>query len=174
MASLLIGKKIHHHFLSEGSKISVRAKRRAATVSEMVDQASRLNVITTTGIVDIDTVSKEVEKDELQQIIEKLKKEPEEGGKFERKNGRVLYKGRLVLPQTSSLIPQLLHTFHDSVLVEQCEICQRNKYEATKPAGVLQPLPVPDKILEDWTMDFIEGLPEEGGVNVTMVVVDRV
>ncbi|KAA0065996.1 Transposon Ty3-G Gag-Pol polyprotein [Cucumis melo var. makuwa] len=57
--------------------------------------------------------------------------------------------------------------------VEQCEICQRNKNEATKPAGVLQPLPIPDRILEDWTMDFIEGLPKAGGMNVIMVVVDR-
>ncbi|KAA0057186.1 Transposon Ty3-G Gag-Pol polyprotein [Cucumis melo var. makuwa] len=57
--------------------------------------------------------------------------------------------------------------------VEQCEICQRNKSEATKPAGVLQPLPIPDRILEDWTLDFIEGLPKAGGMNVIMVVVDR-
>lgn len=33
--------------------------------------------------------------------------------------------------------------------VEQCEICQRNKYKATKPAGVLQPIPIPKKILEE-------------------------
>ncbi|KAA0041917.1 Transposon Tf2-9 polyprotein [Cucumis melo var. makuwa] len=57
--------------------------------------------------------------------------------------------------------------------VEQCEICQRNKYEATKPARVLQPLPILERILEDWTMDFIGGLPKAGGMNVIMVVVDR-
>ena len=56
--------------------------------------------------------------------------------------------------------------------VEQCEICQWNKYEATKPAGVLQPIPIPEKILEEWFMDFI-GLPKFGGMNVIMVVVDR-
>ena len=57
--------------------------------------------------------------------------------------------------------------------VEQCEICQRNKYEATKPAWVLQPIPTPDAILEEWSMDFIEGLPKAGGMNVIMVAVDR-
>ncbi|KAL4018588.1 hypothetical protein IC575_022188 [Cucumis melo] len=57
--------------------------------------------------------------------------------------------------------------------VEQCDICQRNKFEATKHAGVLQLLPILKKILEDWTMDFIEGLPLAGGLNVIMVVVDR-
>ncbi|KAL4019190.1 hypothetical protein IC575_022834 [Cucumis melo] len=168
-----------------------------------VEPRIELHEMTTSGIVDISVVCEEVDKDEgLQKIVAKLKKEQEVDGKFEWKNGRLLYKGRLVLPQTSSLIPRLLHTFHDSVLgghsgflrtykrmsgelywqgmkndiknyVEQCEVCQRNKYEATKPAGVLQPLPIPDKILEDWTMDFIEGLPRAGGMNVIMVVVDR-
>ena len=57
--------------------------------------------------------------------------------------------------------------------VEQCEICQRNKYEATKPAGVLQPIPIAEKILEEWSMNFIEGLSKAGGMNVIMVVVDR-
>ncbi|KAA0033100.1 Retrovirus-related Pol polyprotein from transposon 297 family [Cucumis melo var. makuwa] len=57
--------------------------------------------------------------------------------------------------------------------MEQCDTCQRNKFEATKPAGVLQPLPILDKILEEWTMDFIEGLPLAGGVNVITIVVDR-
>ncbi|TYK14722.1 Transposon Ty3-G Gag-Pol polyprotein [Cucumis melo var. makuwa] len=180
-----------------------RLLNKAADALSRVDTRVELNEMTTSEIVDMNTMSEEVENDEeLQQIVEKLKKEQEVGGKFEWKNGRLLYKGRLVLSQTSSLIPRLLHTFHDSVLgghsgflrtykrmsgelhwqgmkndvkkyVEQCEICQRNKYEATKPAGVLQPLPIPDKILEDWTMDFIEGLPKAGGVNVIMVVVDR-
>ncbi|KAL0546148.1 hypothetical protein IC582_016054 [Cucumis melo] len=57
--------------------------------------------------------------------------------------------------------------------VEQCEVCQRNKYKATKPARVLQPLPIPERNLEDWTMDFIEGLSKAGGMNVIIVVVDR-
>ncbi|KAL4018114.1 hypothetical protein IC575_021704 [Cucumis melo] len=176
---------------------------KAADALSRVEPRIELHEMTTSGIVDISVVCEEVDKDEgLQKIVAKLKKEQEVDGKFEWKNGRLLYKGRLVLPQTSSLIPRLLHTFHDSVLgghsgflrtykrmsgelywqgmkndikkyVEQCEVCQRNKYEATKPAGVLQPLPIPDKILEDWTMDFIEGLPRAGGMNVIMVVVDR-
>ena len=167
------------------------------------DHSVELNTMTTTGIVDIEIIAKEVEMDqELQKIIAELKGEVDQGGKYQWNNGRLLYKGRMVLPRNSSLIPSLLHTFHDSILgghsgflrtykrmsgelfwkgmkadikryVEECDTCQRNKFEATKPAGVLQPIPIPDKILEDWTMDFIEGLPIAGGYNVIMVVVDR-
>lgn len=57
--------------------------------------------------------------------------------------------------------------------VEQCNICQRNKTESTLPAGLLQPIPIPELMLEDWSMDFVEGLPTAGNVNAIMVVMDR-
>lgn len=39
---------------------------------------------------------------------------------------------------------------------------------------MLQPIPILDRILEDWSMDFMEGLPMAIGVNViVVVVVDR-
>ncbi|TYK02417.1 putative mitochondrial protein [Cucumis melo var. makuwa] len=52
--------------------------------------------------------------------------------------------------------------------VEQCEICQRNKSESLSPAELLQPLPLPELILEDWTMDFI-GQPKSGGYDAIML-----
>ncbi|KAL0546589.1 hypothetical protein IC582_016500 [Cucumis melo] len=83
-----------------------RLLNKAADALSRVDTRVELNEMTTSEIVDMNTVSEEVENDEeLQQIVEKLKKEQEVGGKFEWKNGRLLYKGRLVLSQTSSLIP---------------------------------------------------------------------
>ncbi|KAL0560863.1 hypothetical protein IC582_001277 [Cucumis melo] len=168
-----------------------------------MDHSLELKAMSTAGIVDMEIVTKEVEKDEeLQLITQQLQTDPALEGKYSLLNGKLMYKGRVVLSKSSSLIPSLLHTFHDSIFgghsgflrtyermsgelfwkgmkadikkyVEQCGICQRNKSEATKPAGVLQPLPIPDRILEDWTMDFIEGLPKAGSMNVIMVVVDR-
>ncbi|GJX16126.1 transposon ty3-G gag-pol polyprotein [Tanacetum coccineum] len=57
--------------------------------------------------------------------------------------------------------------------IQGCHICQRFKTESCRPAGLLQPLPIPSRIWEDISMDFIEGLPPSNGFTTIMVVVDR-
>lgn len=57
--------------------------------------------------------------------------------------------------------------------VKECDVRRRNKHENVSPLGLLQPLPVPDNIWEDITMDFVEGLPLAFGKNSILVVVDR-
>jgi len=42
--------------------------------------------------------------------------------------------------------------------VAACTICQQNKYQASSPQGLLQPLPSPNAIWEETVMDFIIGL----------------
>lgn len=57
--------------------------------------------------------------------------------------------------------------------IQQCQICQQAKAERLHPAGLLQPLPVPQGMWQDITMDFIEKLPKSGGHDTILVVVDR-
>jgi hypothetical protein len=54
------------------------------------------------------------------------------------------------------------------------DTCQRVKAEHQRPAGLLQPLKIPEWKWEEITMDFIVGLPRtQKGYNSIWVVVDR-
>ena len=54
-----------------------------------------------------------------------------------------------------------------------CDTCQRVKEEHQRPAGLLQPLKIPEWKWEKITMDFIVGLPRtQQGYNSIWVVVD--
>lgn len=57
--------------------------------------------------------------------------------------------------------------------IRLCPICQVTKSSTTKPAGLLQTLPVPNRIWEDLKMDFIVWLPLSSGYTNILVVVDR-
>ena len=54
-----------------------------------------------------------------------------------------------------------------------CDTYQRVKAEHQRPAGLLQPLKIPEWKWEEITMDFIVGLPRtQKGYNSIWVVVD--
>jgi deoxyuridine 5'-triphosphate nucleotidohydrolase len=58
--------------------------------------------------------------------------------------------------------------------VRTCAACQRNKPSQQAPAGLLQPLPIPDGRWSDIGMDFVGPLPEtRSGHNAILVIVDR-
>jgi hypothetical protein len=55
-----------------------------------------------------------------------------------------------------------------------CDVCNRVKAEHQKPAGLLQPLPIPEWKWDNVDIDFITGLPRtKSGYDSIWVVVDR-
>jgi hypothetical protein len=114
-------------------------------------------------------------------------------------DGLLLFKGKIFVPNASSLWPLLLADAHDGAhegvektvrrwratfynahalqrvreYVKGCSLCQCNKSVHLHPAGLLQPLPVPAGIWSDISMDFVEGFPKVGGKLVILIMVDR-
>ena len=57
--------------------------------------------------------------------------------------------------------------------IAQCTICQQIISATTVPTGLLHPLPIPEAVWDDITMDFITALPVSRGMTTILVVVDR-
>lgn len=111
--------------------------------------------------------------------------------------------GKIVVPPCTELRTNILARFHDHITaghrgihrtveaitrtftwpgvaaetaqyVASCPSCQRNKASTSKPGGLLQPLPIPERPWGSVSMDFIGPLPETpNGHNAILVVVDR-
>lgn len=139
---------------------------------------------------------------ELQQIIQNLQQDPVSHPHFVWQHDMLYYKSRLVVGNNDQFRLKLLHEHHASptgghsggertyhrlkqafywrgmkqaVLkyVAECDTCQRNKSETVATPGLLQPLPIPNRLWSDISMDFIEGLPSSSQKSVIFVVVDR-
>lgn len=57
--------------------------------------------------------------------------------------------------------------------INSCFTCHYSKYNTQAPYGLLQPLPIPQKVWEDISMDFITNLPPSFNNTVIWVVVDH-
>ncbi|KAK4397971.1 RNA-directed DNA polymerase [Sesamum angolense] len=57
--------------------------------------------------------------------------------------------------------------------VRTCLVCQLDKVERKKEAGLLQPLPIPEVPRQSVPMDSISGFPMVNGMTSILVVVDR-
>ena len=57
--------------------------------------------------------------------------------------------------------------------VRSCDICQRTKKVTQQPAGLLQPIPPPNRPWEEVTMDFMSMSETSHGYDSIAVVIDR-
>ena len=62
---------------------------------------------------------------------------------------------------------------HVRQFIKKCTVCQSYKPDNVAYPGLLQPLPIPDQVWFDISMDFITGLPKSMEKDVIFVVVDR-
>ncbi|GKC71071.1 reverse transcriptase, partial [Tanacetum coccineum] len=58
-------------------------------------------------------------------------------------------------------------------MVRDCDVCQRQKPDLSAYPSFIQPLPIPERIWKEISVDFIEKLPISHGKSVILVVVDR-
>ena len=117
--------------------------------------------------------------------------------------GVLRYRGRRWVPESEPLRTKLMQSLHDSALtghpgkeglaailrreyhwpymtqdirtfVKNCHSCGRNKTWRNRTQGLLMPLPVPDRIWTEISMDYITEMPTTSkGKRHILVIVDR-
>jgi hypothetical protein len=122
---------------------------------------------------------------------------------FTENEGRLRWRDRLWVPDSEPLRTALMQEAHDSALaghpgsnqlkgmisrkyfwpgqskdiarfVQNCNSCGRNTVWRSRKQGLLRPLPIPDRIWSEISMDYITDLPEtKDGNKHVLVVVDR-
>src|SRR5208282_3656250 len=114
----------------------------------------------------------------------------------------LLFRDRKWVPSTGNLRTRIIQRTHDSVVgghpgreatyafvarqffwpgmskdirdfTDACDGCGRNKSWRSRRKGFLKPLPIPDRIWSEISMDFITDLPESEGCKNMIVITDR-
>lgn len=116
--------------------------------------------------------------------------------------GHLLFRSRRWVPSTANLRTRIIQTTHDSMVsghpgrevtyafvarqffwpgmsqdirdfTDACDGCGRNKSWRSRRQGFLKPLPIPDRIWSEISMDFITDLPESEACKNMIVITDR-
>lgn len=135
------------------------------------------------------------------QIMEKVTTTPSATSEFQVVDQHLFYKSRLVIPNLPLLKDNILNKAHITptvwhggclkmlkrvttsfywprmkhdikTFVQNCLTCQQIKYQTLAPGDLLQPLPLPKRVWENFSL-FIVWLPKSRGYATILVVVDR-
>ncbi|GJT42535.1 putative mitochondrial protein [Tanacetum coccineum] len=139
---------------------------------------------------------------DTQNLIKSLEHHSYKGNKYSWTGEILKRKGKVVVGNDPELRKELVQHFHDEAIgghsgahvtmkklgslfywkglkkmvkqmVRECDVCQRQKPDLSAYPGLIQPLPIPERIWKEISMDFIEKLPTSHGKSVILVVVDR-
>lgn len=143
-------------------------------------------------------IKEELETDNSLQESKAKIQQNEAVGPWKLVKGIILFKYQIYFLENSKLVHHIIQEFHGSThkgfaktcqqiranfywkgmrkkikeFIRNCDVCQQQKSQQTKLVGLLQPLPIPQQIWEDISVDFVEGLPTSSGKS-TIFVVDR-
>jgi hypothetical protein len=144
----------------------------------------------------------QLEDAKIQETKEQIKEDKAPGFSID-DQGMLLYKKCIYIPEIKEIRESILREAHDSAYsvhpgstkmyhdlksrywwygmkraiaeyVALCDNCQRVKVERQRPAGLLQPLKIPEWKWEEISMDFIVGLPKtQSGYDSIWVIVNH-
>lgn len=135
-------------------------------------------------------------------LLQNIKEHPARHEGFTVDRDLIFFHRKIWLPSDNPFITRLLKEFHTTPLgghmgfsktlhqlqaiffwanmrqdlrafIAKYTTCQQTKYETKNPAGLLQPLPIPNMPWEDLSLNFISDLPQSQGYYVILVIVDR-
>ncbi|CAN6458177.1 unnamed protein product [Victoria cruziana] len=161
-----------------------------------------LNLSTIRADIWSDIREEQTRDDEVRKLKSSTEQNPGSIPHYTIRSGLLCKKDWVVIPKGSPLIRDILWHFHNSAtaghegvnktlqrvksqfwwkgmkadvkqFVKECTVCQREKYEATRPPRHLVPLPIPSRPWTDISMDFVEALLRSEGMETILVVVDR-
>ncbi|MCI01291.1 Ty-3/Gypsy retrotransposon polyprotein, partial [Trifolium medium] len=122
---------------------------------------------------------------EFQLLQQRMQSTPEKFVGFKYKDGLIFKEHKIWISPSSKFRELLMREYHETLIAGHAGVDKTNimtllllgmlktKYSTLKPAGLLQPLPLPTQIWEDISLDFITGLPPSQGFTVLLVIVDR-
>ena len=150
-------------------------ENRAADALSRLHQDISLAVLSVPSLISLPDLQTHVLADpSLAKIVQELSEGRHTGG-YSLSHGCLKFKGRMAVPSSSPFIPLILQEYHNTALgghsgilktfqriaqdfhwvgmrrdvqrfVAECAICQQHKYLSQSPAGLLQPLLIPEQV----------------------------